>query len=378
MVGTRECGFDKAAARKTGDCMNGSLTKGQLDEIRKWLQSRPDTRQRGAKYRKAHSLRTQEDVARFGKSARHPLCLAALEVWRQDGELEALTKAFALSEEDVRRATRQKGQAQNLYKQLCKEQKEKEAIEPSLLLRTIDELLLEAQKRYQATVKLLSIHQGWRKAAVTRLERESDVVIRTGDVNARRALQRVRKRWIKNETSWEDSDRRTLEILKMLRDELVKATWARGGPSAGYWEAATAGHRALSDEAFKGRLTAREIQSRLKDAPGDSDAKEVRRLAKKLGIILAEDQRGRKRKPCQPKQRICPECLKRELDPKKHRCRFCGMRAKLILTDSERKNLRRSQPPNAFWCPSAEDAIKRREAENEIARLKRLRRKRTK
>jgi rRNA maturation endonuclease Nob1 len=358
--------------------MNGSLTKGQLDEIRKWLQSRPDTQQKGAKYTKAHSLRTQENVARSGKSARHPLCLAALEVWRQDAELEALTKAFALSEEDVSSAKRQKGQAQNLYKQFCKEQKEKEAIEASLLLRTIDELLLEAQKRYQATVKLLSIHQGWRKVAVTRLEHESDVVIRTGDINARRALQRVRKRWITNETPWGDSDRRTLEILKMLRDELVKATWARDGPAAGYWEAATVGDRALSDEAFKGRLTAREIQSRLKDAPGDRDAKEVRRLARKLGIILAEDQRGRKQKARLPKQRICPGCLKRELEPKKHRCRFCGIRANLTLTDFDRKSLRRFQSPNAFWCPSAGDAIKHREAENEIARLERLQRKRTK
>jgi hypothetical protein len=58
----------------------------------------------------------------------------------------------------------------------------------------------------------------------------------------------------------------------------------------------------LSDEAWAGRLTAREIQSRLVDAPGDRHAKEVRRLAKKLGIRLAKDQRGRKRKPYLPKR----------------------------------------------------------------------------
>jgi hypothetical protein len=350
MVNAEERGSDKAPARENGNRV---------------------------KYAKANSLRTQQAVARFGKSARHPLCLAALEVWRENAELEALKKAVALSEEDVNNVKQIKEQAQALYKQSCKEQKEKEAIEASVLLLKIDkqQLLMKAQKRYQAALKLLSIHQGWRKWAVTRLERESDAVIRTGDVKARRALQRVRKRWIANKTPWGDSDRRTLEILKILRDEVIKEAWAKGGPAAGYWEAASGGDRALSDEAFKGRLTAREIQSRLKDAPGDRHAKEVRRLAKKLGFLLAEDQRGRKRKPCLPKQRICPECLKRELEPGKHRCRFCGMRAKLSLTDSERKNLRRSQSPGAFWCPSAEDAIKLREAENEIFRLKRRLRK---
>jgi hypothetical protein len=326
------------------------------------------------KYAKANSLRTQQAVARFGKSARHPLCLAALEVWRNDAELEALTKAAALSEEDVRSAKQQKEQAQALYKQCCKERKEKEAIEASVLLRKIEEqqLLMKAQKRYQAVVELRSFYQESRKWAATRLERESDAVIRTGDVKARRALQRVRKRWIANETSsWKDRDRRTLEILKIVRDKVIKAEWAKGGPAAGYWEAASGGDRALSDEAWQGRLTAKEIQSRLVDAPGDRHAKEVRRLAKKLGFLLAEDQRGRKRKPCLPKQRICPECLKRELEPGKHRCRFCGMRAKRILTDPERKNLRRSQATDAFWCPSAEDAIKHREAENELVRLRR-------
>jgi hypothetical protein len=33
-----------------------------------------------------------------------------------------------------------------------------------------------------------------------------------------------------------DSDRRALETLKMLRDEVIKAAFVQGGPSAGYWE----------------------------------------------------------------------------------------------------------------------------------------------
>ena len=143
-----------------------------------------------------------------------------------------------------------------------------------------------------------------------------------------------------------DSDRRTLEILKMLRDELVKATWARDGPAAGYWEAATVGDRALSDEAFKGRLTAREIQSRLKDAPGDRDAKEVRRLARKLGIRLDKDERGRKPKPYLPKQ-------KQKKPPGRPRAKpdLCFTDIEQAIAELERK--KRGKAPeaskNQFW-----------------------------
>lgn len=100
-----------------------------------------------------------------------------------------------------------------------------------------------------------------------------------------------------------DSDRRAIEILKMFRDTVVKQVWAKDGAAAGYWETASGGDRALSDQAWQGLLTAREIQSRLVDAPGDRHAKEVRRLVRKLGIRLAKDQSGRKPKPDLPKQK---------------------------------------------------------------------------
>jgi hypothetical protein len=81
---------------------------------------------------------------------------------------------------------------------------------------------------------------------------------------------------------------------KRFEDEVIKVTWSKNGAAAGYWEVGAGGNRPLSDESWQGRLTAKEIQSRLVDAPGDKDAKEVRRLLKKLGIRPAEDQRGRK------------------------------------------------------------------------------------
>jgi len=89
----------------------------------------------------------------------------------------------------------------------------------------------------------------------------------------------------------------------MFRDTVVKQVWAKDGAARGYLEVASGGDRALSDEAWQGLLTAREIQSRLVDAPGDRHAKEVRRLVRKLGIRLAKDQRGRKPKPHLPKQK---------------------------------------------------------------------------
>ena len=89
----------------------------------------------------------------------------------------------------------------------------------------------------------------------------------------------------------------------MLRNEVSQAAEAKGGLRARYMEAVRGSNRALSDEVWQGRLTAREIQSRLVDAPGDKEAKEVRRLARKLGIRLAEDRRGRKHLPKQEPRR---------------------------------------------------------------------------
>jgi hypothetical protein len=104
---------------------------------------------------------------------------------------------------------------------------------------------------------------------------------------------------------------RQLETLNMLRAKVIKAAWAKGEASAGYWEALRGGDRPLSDEIWQERLTARAIHSQIVAArgvpvAGDKDAKEIRRLAKKLGIRLAQDQPGRKWKwpppPKEPKQ----------------------------------------------------------------------------
>ncbi len=293
-------------------------------------EAHPQEKVNGMKYAKANSLRTQQAVAQFGKSARHPLCLAALGLWRTDAELSAHTKEAVLFEEVLNSAKQLKEEAQAAIKQFNEQRKEKEANLWAAQLRKIDKHLLEVQKCYQAKVGICSFDQESRRWAVAQFEKELDIVIRTGDVKARRALQRVRKRWNDKKAFLGDSDRRTLEILKMLREKASDEAAAKDGVNAIYSEAAFGGNRALSDKAWQELLTAREIQSRLVDAPGDKDAKEVRRLARKLGIPLAGDQRGRKRKPYLPVKRICPECGKHELEPKKRLCRFCVIRAKEV------------------------------------------------
>jgi hypothetical protein len=131
------------------------------------------------------------------------------------------------------------------------------------------------------------------------IKREYERVIRTGDVKAVRALQRLRKPWIANEAHLKAGDLRKLEMLNMLRAKVIKAARETRGLIDCSLEAARGGDRALSDEELQGRLTAREIYSHIKATrglrvAGDKDAKEIRRLARKLGLRLAKDKRGRK------------------------------------------------------------------------------------
>ena len=263
----------------------------------------PRRKSNRVKYAKANTVSAQRVIARYGKAARYPVCQAVLNILgMDDGEFSALTKDVVRSEELVNSVKQKKEEAQAAIKQLNKQQKEKEANVWAEFLHKIDELLPKAQSWYQVTVEALSGYRQIRRMAAAQFRREYDAVILTRNVKALRALQRVIKRWNKK-TLPGDTDRRTLEILKMLRDKASDKATAKGGVRARYLEAVRGGSRPLSDKAWQGLLTAREIQSRLVDAPGDMGAKEVRRLAKKLGIRLAEDRRGRKRRPYARKQK---------------------------------------------------------------------------
>jgi hypothetical protein len=282
------------------------LSPDLLAAITKWLGQQEEPKR--AKY-KANSLRTQQAIARFGKSAGHPLCLAALDLWRMDAELSELSKGVVSREELLNCVKQQKREAGALYRQFCKEEKEKEACRVSVLLSKIGKHLLKVQECYQAAVKLRSIYQKWHGMAVARYEREHDAVIRAKDTKARRALDRVHKRWSGNPNAkgvrLKVDDQRTFEILKMLHDQAIKAAFFKDGAIGGYTEATFGGDRLLFDEFWQGRLTVRGIHSRLialggSRLAGDKDAKEIRRLLGKLGIRPAEDQLGRKWKSPYP------------------------------------------------------------------------------
>ena len=213
---------------------------------------------------KTDSLRAQQAVARYGKAARHPLCLAALDLLRLDEEFLKCTEKIELSEELVKRTKQMKENAQALIKQFHKERNEKKANQVSALLRKIDQHLLKAQTRYQLLVKLRSKWQEIRPVPLGLFKREYERVIRTGDVKACRALQRLRKRWLANEADLKAGDLRKLEMLNLLRDQVIKAKWTTGEATFGfgYWD------RPLSDEEWQGRLTARKIHSHIAAARG--------------------------------------------------------------------------------------------------------------
>jgi len=269
---------------------------------------------------KVNTLRTREAIARFGKSALHPLCQAALRFWQIDAEFSALTKQAKQVTELVNNFKQQRREAVALARWFAK-QKQKEVAQAAKLVRKIDnELLPKTQKCYEATLKLWSGCDFNHKVAAVLFEREGASY--KGDNQAQKALQRTRRRWdaITNGKPLRASDARSLGILRMHRDKLIKATSAKAGAPAGYLEAVRGGDRPLSDEAWQGRLTARDIHAHLKGTEGagvagDKDAKEIRRDAKKLGIRLAEDQRGRKwkapppakQKPKKPRGRTGPK-----------------------------------------------------------------------
>ena len=87
------------------------------------------------KYSKANSLRTQQNIALYGKSARHPVCLAALKLWGLDAKLEEVTKDVVLSEERVNSAKQQKKEVRALLDQFYKDGKQKDVIRAADALR---------------------------------------------------------------------------------------------------------------------------------------------------------------------------------------------------------------------------------------------------
>jgi hypothetical protein len=268
-------------------------------------QAQPPEKGNRVKYSTANTLRTQQFIAQYGKSARHPVCQAWVILRGFDAKFEEVTKEVAQTEKIVNSAKQQKEQVRGLYEQFYKEEgKQKEVIQGEALMREIGDLLTKTQTHYEEGVKLCTMLRESRPFLVVPFKREYEAVVRTKDKKALRALKLIKQRWLANQsgkgTRPRVGDQREFEILGMLRNKVVKAAWAtKDEVGAGYMEAVRGGDRFLSDEVWQGRLTIREIHSRLMTAggsrlAGDKDGKEIRRTMKRLGIRPAEEQRGRK------------------------------------------------------------------------------------
>jgi hypothetical protein len=79
------------------------------------------------KYTKANTLRTQQFIAWYGKSARFPVCQAWLSLRGLRADLSERMKDEVSVEKDLNRAKELKEEAEGAIKQLRKERKEKEA-----------------------------------------------------------------------------------------------------------------------------------------------------------------------------------------------------------------------------------------------------------
>jgi hypothetical protein len=313
------------------------------------------------------SLRTQEAIARFGKAARHPLCLAWL--WLRERE-EMLRVVMKGTEEACRlldSAKRLKEKFVALYRQ-CKEGKEKQAIRAAELLCKSKELLQEVEARYRAVggknglVALRNQLKEFHRNDELAFAIEQSWAEKTRDTKALRGLQYLKKtanRGMNNDR------KRVFGILKMLRDKVFTGTAAKDGGAKAYWVAGSCGYWPLSDESWQGRFTVMDFRSGLEDmygprVAGDKQGKEVRRTLKGLGIRPAKDQRGRKWKgPCSEKQK-----------PKRPVGR--PRKAELICADNiDYVQSYKARKENWWWRPTAEFRRKQAAIERELAKLRR-------
>ena len=200
------------------------------------------------------------------------------------------------------RIRQRKKKAIALYRQFCKEGKEKQAIQAAELLRKSNEFLQEVEAHFRKVggiKRVEAVRNQWQefcdsaKLAFDIEQRQAEKTRDTKALEGLRYLKKTANRGMNN------GQKRVFGILKMLRDKTSKAAGFKDGSIGFYTEGALGGDRLLSDEFWQGRFTVMEFRSGLEDmyAPrvaGDKEGKKVRRTLKGLGIQPAEDQVGRK------------------------------------------------------------------------------------
>ena len=309
MADAGERGSDEAQQEK-GNRVKGGMTAERAATIlasAKKICASPAPSLRATR---ADSLRAHQLAARFGLAARHPLCQAALDLWFLDAKLSKAREDAASCKKMLNTVEQEKKQAKAELDQFYEEEgKQKEVIEADAYWHKMNDFVPRIRKALQAANESIPFHEEMRFYAGLQFGKEFLAIERTKMKGALRALSRVQKRWkaFSSGKQLKYGELRELGILQLLQDKKIKAESAKGGAVAAYMEAWFGGDRLLSDDEWQGRLTAREIHSHLAAAAdpriaGDKDAKEIRRLAKRLGFRLAEDQPGRKWKEPRPKK----------------------------------------------------------------------------
>jgi hypothetical protein len=204
------------------------------------------------------SHRTQEAIARFGKAARHPLCLAWLRLREREEVLHDVMKGTEEACRSLDSAKQLKGKFIALYRQFCKEGKEKQAIRAAELVCKSKEFLQEVEARYRAVGGkngLVALRNQWKEfhdSAKLAFDIEQRQAEKTGDTKALRGLRYLKKtanRGMNNDR------KRVFGILKMLRDKVFTGTAAKDGGAKAYLVAGSCGYWPLSDESWQGRFT---------------------------------------------------------------------------------------------------------------------------
>jgi hypothetical protein len=262
----------------------------------------------GVKYPEPNDLVGQQDIAYYGKAALYPVCQAALILWSFNTELDNKTRGVfpsGVSNQDGSgvEATVRRWRAEEAY-----------------LRKFLSEMPGEPKGDDRETIRVLL------KGYETRADFVDDFVreYKAANSAALKALRRVFRKMgaLKNQPRprLKIASLRKLEILNFLHTKRLRAAFATAGHdlsgdpwSDNEWqptEQELGAHiGTLSDplcnSEWQGRLTAREIHFRLVTAgllTGETgkereELHEIRRIARKLGIRLAEDVRGPKRKP---------------------------------------------------------------------------------
>jgi hypothetical protein len=385
MVNAQERSSDEAQQEK-GNCVKGTMTADKLATILAAAKaSGVSPTAAVVEDSKAISARTQLSIARFGKAARHPLCRAALNFWRQDAEFRQLKNNAASFEAGVLNSVKEeKKQTVALYRQFCKEGKDKEAAQAAGFVQKFNKLLMEAQACYDAMVRQCESLKDFRAYAAMYFDIEKQRA--KGGARAQRALRRLQKRWNDGKVSLKDGDLREIGILEMLHARRVNAVFAKDGAVAGWVEALTVGNSPLSDEVWEGRLTVREAYSHLLANYGpivaaDSEGKEIRRTFKRLGIQPAEDKPGRKWKGAVPAKQKPKQPVGR---PRKAKLITVGDDETAdgdVITSEDKLDYLQGTAKTTIaykkwsWQPTAEFEQKEAAIARELAKLKRTREK---